>query len=379
MIRRFYADNFRCLVNFELELDELNVFLGANGTGKSSVFDALWKIQRLVYGGRRIDEIFRRSDLSHLYAGNHRNDTGDHRDGDVQQKIELDLRIADHSYHYRLTIGHREPRRMRIDEEFLLCDEQPLFEFRIGEGQLYRDDGSRGPKYPSDWARSGLAALHERHDHRKLSRFRRELATWTIVRPCPPIFEEEATTEDELLTPPMTNFVAWYRRVSPVRLGAAVDLLGDLRDVIPSFESLSLTPTGDDSRSLEAVFRHLHKRSRYRLGQLADGQRALIALYSLLRFGAGGAGRASLFVDGPDNYISLREVQPWVVALCEALGDTLEQAVVISHHPVTIDYLGGKARWFFRYDDGPARVKYEPPPGAGSASFSEVIVRGWER
>lgn len=379
MIRRFYADNFRCLANFELELDELTVFFGANGTGKSSVFDALWKIQRLVYQGRRIDEVFRRSDLSHLYAGNHCNDTGDHRDGGVRQKIELDLQIADHSYHYRLTIGHREAGTMRIDEESLLCDENPLFEFRIGEAQLYRDDGGRGPKYPCDWTQSGLAALHERHDNKKLSRFKRELATWTIVRPCPPIFEEEATTEDELLTPAMTNFVAWYRRVFPERLGAAVDLLGDLRDVIPSFESLSLIPTGDDARSLEAVFRHPHKRSRYRLGQLADGQRALIALYSLLRFCDGGAGRASLFVDGPDNYISLREVQPWVVALCEALGDTLEQAVVISHHPVTIDYLGGKGRWFFRDDDGPARVKYEPPPGAGSASFSEVIARGWER
>lgn len=177
----------------------------------------------------------------------------------------------------------------------------------------------------------------------------------------------------------MTNFVAWYRRVSPERLGAAVDLLDDLRDVIPSFESLSLIATGRDSRALEAVFGRPPKRSRYRLGQLSDGQRALIALYSLLHFCDGEAGRASLFIDGPDNYISLREVQPWVVALSEALGDTLEQVVVISHHPVTIDYLGGKARWFFRDDDGPARVKYEPPPGTGSASFSEVVARGWER
>ena len=109
MIRRFYADNFRCLVNFELELDELNVLLGANGTGKSSVFDGLWKIQRLVYRGRRIDEVFRRRDLSHLYAGHHRNDVGDHWEGGVRQKIELDLDIEGRSYHYRLSIGHREP------------------------------------------------------------------------------------------------------------------------------------------------------------------------------------------------------------------------------------------------------------------------------
>ena len=379
MIQRFYADNFRCLVNFELELDELNVFLGSNGTGKSSVFDALWKIQRLVYRGRRIDEVFRRRDLSHLYAGNHRDNADDHEGGGVRQKIELDLDLESHSYHYRLSIGHREPGKMRIDEEVLLCDERPLFEFRIGDAQLYRDDGSRGPKYPFDWTQSGLAALHERHDNQKLSRFKRELAMWTIVRPCPPIFEEEARTEDDLLTKAMTNFVAWYRRVSPERLGAAVDLLGDLREVLPSFESLSLIATGEDARALEAVFKQSNKRSRYRLGQLSDGQRALIALYCLLHFCEGGSGRASLFIDEPDNYISLREVQPWVVALSEALGDTLEQAVIISHHPVTIDYLGGKAKWFFRDEDGLARVKYEPPPGAGSASFSDVVARGWER
>ena len=379
MIRRFYADNFRCLVNFELELEELNVFLGANGTGKSSVFDVLWKIQRLVYRGRKVDEVFRRRDLSHLYAGNHRNDVGDHMSGGVRQKIELDLDIGGHSYRYRLSIGHREPGKMRIDKEILLCDERPLFEFRIGEAQLYRDDWSKGPKYPFDWMQSGLAALHERPENQKLSRFKRELAMWTIVRPCPPIFEEEARTEDEFLTKAMTNFVAWYRRISPERLGAAVDLLGDLRDVLPSFESLSLIATGEDARALEAVFKRPHERSRYRLGQLSDGQRALIALYSLLHFCDGGGGRASLFIDEPDNYISLREVQPWVAALSEALGDTLEQAVIISHHPVTIDYLGGKAKWFFQDEDGLARVKHEPPPGPGAASFSDVVARGWER
>ena len=45
MLKRFYADNFRCLTNFELKLDEANVLLGANGTGKTSVLSVLRKIQ----------------------------------------------------------------------------------------------------------------------------------------------------------------------------------------------------------------------------------------------------------------------------------------------------------------------------------------------
>ena len=58
MIGRFYADNFRCLTNFELELDQTNIFLGPNGSGKTSVFDALRKIQNLTVRGARIEDEF---------------------------------------------------------------------------------------------------------------------------------------------------------------------------------------------------------------------------------------------------------------------------------------------------------------------------------
>ena len=34
MIRRLYIDNFRCLDNFELELSEMNIFLGARVSTK---------------------------------------------------------------------------------------------------------------------------------------------------------------------------------------------------------------------------------------------------------------------------------------------------------------------------------------------------------
>ena len=58
MLKRFYADNFRCLVNFELELDEANILLGANGTGKSSVLTVLRKIQDLVVRGYKVEGVF---------------------------------------------------------------------------------------------------------------------------------------------------------------------------------------------------------------------------------------------------------------------------------------------------------------------------------
>ena len=55
MLKRIYIDNFRCLVDFDLSLDEINLFLGPNGSGKSTVFDVLRKIQAFISGGTLSD------------------------------------------------------------------------------------------------------------------------------------------------------------------------------------------------------------------------------------------------------------------------------------------------------------------------------------
>ena len=41
MITRLFVNNFKTLVNFELPLDPMNLLLGANGSGKSTVFEAI--------------------------------------------------------------------------------------------------------------------------------------------------------------------------------------------------------------------------------------------------------------------------------------------------------------------------------------------------
>ena len=148
---------------------------------------------------------------------------------------------------------------------------------------------------------------------------------------------------------------------------------------MPGFDSIVLEESGESVRMLKARFQNAKDASklhRYSFRQLSDGQRALVALYSLIFLADNH--KTSLFIDEPDNYLALREVQPWVVSASEKCGETLEQATFISHHPVLIDYLGvEKGKWFTRSPEGPARVSNESKVTEG-LSLSETVARGWE-
>ena len=366
MIQRFYADNFRCLANFELKLDEINIFLGANGTGKTSVLSVLRKIQDLVVRGLKVDEVFPARDLSL-------------RQNSDEQRFEIEMQIDGHAYCYALTVEHDLARnQMRIGKERLEHDGKPLFVFHKGQAQLYHDDYTQGPSYPFDWAQSGIGVLNERHDNRKLTRFKREIANCIIVSPCPPLFALETKTEDEFLAPLMQNFVGWYGHASQENMGSIATLFRELGKALPGFDSINLMKSGENTRALKAVFRNSsNDLVRYGFDQLSDGQKTLIALYSLIFIPKDR--RVSLFIDEPENYLSLTEIQPWVAAAVACCGESLEQIAIVSHHPVLIDYMAGaNGKWFSRQDDGPVRVSDEPKRAVDGLSLSESIARGWD-
>jgi predicted ATP-binding protein involved in virulence len=60
MLQRIYIDNYRCFVDFEWRPGRRNLLIGDNGTGKTSLFDALAGLQDLIAFDRSIDRSRRR-------------------------------------------------------------------------------------------------------------------------------------------------------------------------------------------------------------------------------------------------------------------------------------------------------------------------------
>ena len=119
MIRRLYIDNYKCLVNFELPLQELTLLLGPNGVGKTSVLDVVFALRQLLRGEAKVTDkdVFPTATLTRWQK----------RD---KQVFELDVALAGDEMRYRVEVEHERPTsRARITLERLESKGKPLFEF----------------------------------------------------------------------------------------------------------------------------------------------------------------------------------------------------------------------------------------------------------
>lgn len=369
MIKRLYVDNYKCLVNFELQLRELTLLLGPNGSGKTSVLDVVFALRRLLSGQAKITDpgVFGTNTLTRWQNRN-------------RQIFEVDVVFEGDELRYRLEVEHdRDRRRARVALERLDSGGRPLFVFEKGNVTLYNDDHEQGPTFVADWSESALARVPPRPYNTRLTRFLDYMRKLMVCGLYPATFQTESTTEDVLLERDGRNFASWYRHLLLESHASVNEFVQVLREAIEGFRDIRMEKVGLETRALMVVFEEFNQRYELRLDEISDGQRALIALYALVYLAAGQG--YTLFLDEPDNYLALPEIQPWLIELADACGKDVPQAVLCSHHPELIDYLGGDCGLVLKRESSGATVVRPAGEWAvdGGLRLSEVIARGWER
>ncbi len=373
VLERIYIHNYKCLVNFELQLQETALLLGANGSGKTAVLDVVFGIRKLLEGEAKITDpvAFHPSTLTRWQTG-------------LKQVFEIDAAAGGETFRYRLEVEHDElGRHARIVWESLVAGATMLFECAMGDVQLYRDNGSKGPTYKTDWTESALARVVPQASNTRLTAFKEAIRATVVCNIRPALLRPESTGEEPLLDRHAENFVDWYRHAIQENPASVVAHEAALRDVIDGFNSIHLQRSGLDSRALMLDFAGDHigggTNFKLRFDELSDGQRALVVLYALLHLRQDGRG-VTLFLDEPDNFLALEEIQPWLLELVDLCDDTSSQAVVCSHHPELIDYLGPHSGVLLVREASTAvtaRPLAEPPAGK-SLKLSETLARGWD-
>jgi ATPase subunit of ABC transporter with duplicated ATPase domains len=87
----------------------------------------------------------------------------------------------------------------------------------------------------------------------------------------------------------------------------------------------------------------------------------------------------TVFIDEPDNFVSLGEIQPWLLAIESMVEDQKGQLILVSHHPELLNYWAARhGLRFFREENGHVRTEQFKTDPNGDLHPSELIARGWE-
>jgi predicted ATPase len=376
MLTRLYVDNYRCMVNFECRLAARQLFLGANGAGKSTLFDVLALLRDFCIRGEPSD----REPPATRLVGRTRT-----RWQDVSEQVfELDVSGNGGTYRLRLVVdAWGRPERPRVVQEEVTFSSQPIFRFEKGEVHLFNDRHEDKVRYPFDWHRSALATITERADNTKLSWFKRWLGGLLLVTPDPRrmsgIAEAEVKEPDQFLS----NFADWYRHLRQETEDR--DYIKDLAEVIEGFDTLRLEDAGERRRELKIRMADSARGNggrlppEYLLSEMSDGQRVLIGLYAVLHFAL--KPESTVCFDEPNNFLALREVQPFLTKVLDQTedDDTGAQVLIASHHPELLNRMAFKEGILLDRPNG-RHTRAEPfsdPSGTG-LSAAELVTRGWE-
>ena len=371
MIKKIYIDNFRCLVNFEIKPEKFQLWLGSNGNGKSSVLEVLDGMRRVI-SGDPVRLAFPANSLTQWESRK-------------KQTVAIELEVEGTHYEYELVVeqsgtGRQDDTSCRIKTEILKWNGELFYRFDGQEAHLYRINrttgkAEEGTHFPADWSRSMLSSIGERDDNEPLIAFRRAVSRWLIIQSNPPVMKEMAQGESDRLFRHAGNFAHWYRFLSLENQKAIFQLHGKLKDVFPGFDGLRLKDAGDSKR-LVMDFQVEGRLCSFGFEDLSDGQRQLIVLYTILEALRSGE-ISALFIDEPDNFVSLREIQPWQTLLEEICDEEKRQAVIVSHHPEIINAMArGSELWFSRPKG--LHVRATAFPEIEGLTPSEIVARGWD-
>ena len=364
MLTRVYIDNFRSFLNFEYRPPRKQLLLGPNGSGKSSLLDAIRFLKSFVKGE---PNQFTQSTRTRWL------------DRPIQV-FELEALLERRKFEYRVEIGFApETKEQSVKLERLTVAGTPVFELSAGEIRFFPRK-SKSVVVPLETNRSALhLSVLSNSDVRRFMEWLDRVHCFDIDA-YPGTMEETADGEEHHPDYELDNLAAWYRHLIQTFPEENIAFLKALRDCLDGFQALRFSVEADGARKLRAEFDSPNKKRRsvsYSISELSEGQRYLISLYMILSFLL--ARGDTVFIDEPDNFIALREVQPWLLAAEEAIDEHDGQLILVSHHPETLNQWAIEhGLQFSRERNGQVRTSRFRPDLKGTLESSEIIARGWE-
>lgn len=324
MLHSVYIDHYRSLQNFDLSVADLKsaLILGKNGSGKSSIFDALQVFQQIGRGVTQIKQLISKTDFSF---------------GQTQQPIHLVLtaRLEGKMFCYRLEIELPERfREPKIKQESLTCEGKEVLQREGGKTLL-----NHSAEFFLDWHHIGLPLVSVRDEKEPIAVFRQWLKRMIVLSPIPALFSATSKQESEVLDRQGRYVLDWARQLlaeSPSIYGV-IDVF--LKQRMPDFLVFRFETLGKDEKELIFVFDNANEQTiELNFSQLSDGEKVFFLTACMIAAFQTGQSVTCIW-DEPDNYISLVELSHFITSCRKAVENKkhFAQLIVTSHSAQVIN------------------------------------------
>lgn len=352
MIRKLEIHNYKLFRDFTLELSEgVNLLCGPNGSGKTSVIEIIYALTRFLAMPSHSDIIAWSVEDAFPLRTFCRWCTEESGWGEMSVKLEIqsDKQLL---YVYDLTVRYNFLEKIsRVQHESLRLGEALLLRFQEGRIEMFTDD-EKELSFKSDWKRSGLVVGS--NNNSKIRRFGQQIASLYAFHLVPALMKQDVEKPMETLDLYGENFAAWRFLRATQQLMKQARIVEQSKYFVPGLIDISYIKKGDwHVLAVKVEFNGREKDIEF--NELSDGQKALLALYSII---ANIPDRSTVFIDEPENFLALGELQPWLEAMNDVWEERDIQFVIISHNPQTLNW-HNKNAIIFSLEGTPPKVVIE--------------------
>jgi len=303
------------------------LLVGKNGSGKSTIADALEGLQKISQGVNRMRDLEKLDIISPKDFARGRSD--------VPIRFEIEVFLDNKLYKYVLALELPEKfRELRVSEEQLLVSGEPIYSRKEAQVTLYSNTQNREAQFRLDWHLVALPVIQEQSETDPLHIFKTWLAQMIILAPIPSLMTGDS--KGDTLEPRRdgSNFGEWVSGLLSRYPAAYARVDRYLREVMPDIQDFLNELIGKDSKSMIVRFEANSANLNVEFKDLSDGEKCFFICAVVL---AANEFYRPLFCfwDEPENYLSLSEVGHFVISLRRSFKQK-GQILVTSHNEEAI-------------------------------------------
>ena len=341
MLKKINVKNYRRFEDVTIDLDDVVLIVGKNGTGKSSFVELLYKLREFILSDGKstlVESLVSLLDLPRWKKSEY---------GNEETTFSIIWECDENTFQWDLTTQYNmRDLKCRVILEQLRHGSSILYSYEIelNNAKVYSDNNKEF-EYPVDWSHSNL-----RLASRVNSNIRLFLEEMKKILPFY-IVSEGMQDGVEDLDFRGNNFSKWFSGILKQDIEAVSSLLRSYKDFLPNCVRTSIL---DKTEELIIYERGgLKGDFHLRFSELSAGQKKLCIYYALFKLAPKGA---VLVFDEFENHLSPVELIPLYQLIQEEKEVKDLQVIIVSHHHKTLNWYNDVAL-IFTLAGEPARVK----------------------